>query len=182
MADDPISQGGGDATNVKAEALGEPGQRRFRLMANIEGETRIVWLEKEQLGRLAQALDQVLASLPDRGPESAASGIGAPAFDFDTPYQIRAGRMELGFDENRNRLIIIAHDLESEEAGSPAFICRLSPGQARELADEAAQVVAAGRPLCPLCGRPIEAEGHACEKQNGHFPHRFDEVRGDEDE
>jgi len=179
MPDDPMSQGG-DALRVKAEALGEPGRRRFRLLAIIDGETQIVWLEKEQLGRLAQALDQVLDNLPDRGPEVAAAGTGVIDFEFDSTHQVRAGRMELGYDETRNRLIIIAHDLESDDASTPAFVCRLSPGQARDLAEEAASVIAAGRPLCPLCGRPIEAGGHACEKQNGHFPERFDEVRGDE--
>jgi uncharacterized repeat protein (TIGR03847 family) len=179
MPDDPISQGG-DALQVKAEALGEPGQRRFRLLAIIDGETKIVWLEKEQLGRLAQALDQVLDNLPDRGPEETTSGPNTTEFELESTHQIRAGRMELGFDETRNRLIIIAHDLEADDASAPAFVCRLSPGQARELAEEAASVVSAGRPLCPLCGRPIDAGGHACEKQNGHFPERFDEVRGEE--
>ena len=90
--------------------------------------------------------------------------------------------MELGFDENRNHLIIIAHDLESDNAAAPAFICRLTPAQAQDLAEEAAEVVMAGRPLCPLCGRPMDAAGHTCEKQNGHFPHRLDEVREESDE
>jgi uncharacterized repeat protein (TIGR03847 family) len=89
--------------------------------------------------------------------------------------------MELGYDEQRNRLIILAHDLESEEENSPAFVCRLSPGQARDLAEEAISVVQAGRPLCPLCGRPMSPTGHTCEKQNGHFPHRLEEVQDDDE-
>ena len=35
MADDPISSGD-EALRVKAEAIGEPGQRRFRLLALID--------------------------------------------------------------------------------------------------------------------------------------------------
>jgi len=181
MADDPISSGD-EALQVKAEAVGEPGQRRFRLLAIIDRETRIVWLEKEQLARLAQALEQVLDNLPGRGPESSTPALVAKEFDIDTRHQIRAGRMELGFDENRKHLIIIAHDLEADDASAPAFVCRLTPGQARELAEEAAEVVMAGRPLCPLCGRPIDPGGHSCDKQNGHFPHRLDEVREDGDD
>jgi uncharacterized repeat protein (TIGR03847 family) len=182
MADESNLNSGGDAIRIKAEALGEPGQRRFRLMAIIDGETRIVWLEKEQLRRLGQALEQVLENLPDTGPEIVSSGIGIAEFQLDSRLQIRAGRMELGFDEQRNRLIILAHDLEGEDRGAPAFVCRLSAGQARELAEEAANVVSAGRPICPLCGRPVEPTGHSCEKQNGHYPHRMEEVVEDEDE
>jgi uncharacterized repeat protein (TIGR03847 family) len=181
MSEDPMGLSGSDALRVKAEALGEPGQRRFRLMAIIDGETRIVWLEKEQLRRLAQALEQVLENLPKRGPEEAMSGIATADFQLESRYQIRAGRMELGYDEQRNRLIILAHDLEAEDSTSPSFICRLSPSQARDLAEEAETVVAAGRPICPLCGRGMDPSGHACEKQNGHFPHRMEEVQEDED-
>lgn len=182
MADDPKQeQTEGDAERLRAEALGEPGQRRFRLMAIVDGVTRVVWMEKEQLQRLGHALEQVLDNLPDRGPE-----IEAPSslveFDDDTPYQIRAGRMELGYDEQRHRLVVIAHDIEADDEGSPAFVCRMTPGQARELAEEADTVVSAGRPICPLCGRPMGPGPHVCEKQNGHYPHRLEEVQDDEEE
>ena len=30
------------------------------------------------------------------------------------------------------------------------------------------RVIAGGRPICPLCGSPIEPEGHMCPKSNGH--------------
>lgn len=182
MADDPLLGAGGDAERVKAEALGEPGQRRFRLMAVIEGQTRIVWMEKEQLRRLGQALEQVLENLPDRGPDIDSGGTPLADFQLDSRLQIRAGRMELGYDELKHRLIIIAHDIEAEEEVAPAFVCRLSPRQARELAEEAAVVVAAGRPICPLCGRPMATTGHSCEKQNGHFPQRLEEVEPDDEE
>ncbi|MBV8560280.1 MAG: DUF3090 family protein, partial [Acidimicrobiia bacterium] len=31
-----------------------------------------------------------------------------------------------------------------------------------------AEVVDAGRPPCPLCGEPLDAEGHVCVRLNGH--------------
>jgi hypothetical protein len=31
-----------------------------------------------------------------------------------------------------------------------------------------AEVIAGGRPICPLCGAPIEASGHVCPRSNGH--------------
>jgi len=29
-------------------------------------------------------------------------------------------------------------------------------------------VVAAGRPPCPLCGLPLDPDGHVCPRQNGY--------------
>jgi uncharacterized repeat protein (TIGR03847 family) len=176
------SRGAGETQRIKAEAIGQPGERRFRLLAVINGETRIVWMEKEQLRRLAEALASVLENLPDMGPSSAPPLLIAPEFVTDTPFQIRAGRMELGYDEARNLLIIIAHELESTSVSSPAFECRITPAMAKELIEEAIDVVSSGRPICPLCARPMGPGDHVCAKQNGHFPHRLEEVQPEDDE
>jgi len=42
--------------------------------------------------------------------------------------------------------------------------------QLRVLARHGSQVVARGRPLCPLCGNPLDPTGHICPAQNGHRP------------
>ncbi len=183
MSDVPSGgRGKGEAGRIKAEAIGRPGERRFRLMAIIDGETRIVWMEKEQMRRLAEALENVLENLPDRGPASSTQSFSLPEFATDTPHQIRAGRMELGYDETLHKLIIIAHELESTDPNAPAFECLLSPDLARDLVEEAVTVVSAGRPICPLCGRPMGPDDHVCAKQNGHFPHRLEEVQTDEED
>jgi hypothetical protein len=31
-------------------------------------------------------------------------------------------------------------------------------------------VVSAGRPPCPFCGLPVDADGHLCPRMNGHRP------------
>lgn len=183
MAEDPIGNwSSADAQRIRAEALGQPGQRRFRLLAIVDDATRIVWMEKEDLRRLGQALEQVLANLAEPEQIGTTTEFGLPEFDIDSGSQFRAGRMELGYDEKSNRLILIAHDIEASLESGPAFVCRLTPKVARDLAEEAATVVAAGRPRCPLCGMPIEPEGHSCVKQNGHFPHRLEEVQDDSDD
>jgi uncharacterized repeat protein (TIGR03847 family) len=41
---------------------------------------------------------------------------------------------------------------------------------ARAFTKRALEVVAAGRPPCPLCGQPLDAEGHICVRLNGHRP------------
>jgi uncharacterized repeat protein (TIGR03847 family) len=42
--------------------------------------------------------------------------------------------------------------------------------QMRSLAGHAIQVVNAGRPVCELCGEPMDPEGHFCARRNGHPP------------
>ncbi len=182
MSENPRPAGrGGEVERIAAEALGEPGGRRFRMLAVIDGDTRIVWMEKEQLRRLGEALAEVLERLPDRGPDL--GPVNQPGtFDFESRFQFRAGRMELGYDEERDRLIIIAHDIESDNDARPAFACRISRAQAEELSQEAAIVVSAGRPFCPLCGYPMGPGPHVCAKQNGHFPELIEGVEDDFDD
>ena len=165
-----------DAQQLRVEAIGEPGQRRFRMLAMLGGETYIVWMEKQQLQALGLALEQMLEQLPDSGPELGSAGLPG-VFDLQTRRQFRAGRMELGYDETADKLVIVAHDLNDEaeatgpELETPAtFACRLSREQAREVSADAAAVVAAGRPRCTMCGAPMGPGPHVCPQQNGHYP------------
>lgn len=165
------------AERIDAEALGEPGSRRFRLLAIIDGETHIVWLEKEQLRRLGDALLQVLAALPDAPGEVETSS--ALPFTLDSLSQFRAGRMELGYEEATDRILIVVHDVEAEIDEPAAFVCSISRVQATALAINSEAIVSAGRPICPLCGEPMTGETHACVKQNGHFPHHNEDIEPD---
>jgi len=177
MTDDFFSpRAGGDAQRVRADALGEPGKRRFRLLVVLDNETHIIWLEKQQLEALGIAIEQLLDQLPER-PLSLDSSFSVAEFDDDTRSQFRAGRMELGFDVANDRLIIAAHDIQQEESeASPSLSIRITRTQAVDLSAEAARVVAAGRPRCPMCGELIEpGEVHVCPEQNGHLPLSFDD-------
>jgi uncharacterized repeat protein (TIGR03847 family) len=185
MAEHPFddSPTGAEAQRLRAEAIGEPGQRRFRLMVVVDGETTIVWMEKQQLQALGIALEQLLEDLPDQDLELETASIPGE-FDGDSRRQFRAGRMELGYDERRDRLVIVAHDINEDaddEDHAPTFGCRISREQARELSADAAAVVAAGRPRCTMCGAPMGPEPHVCPQQNGHIPHAFDETAVDDE-
>jgi uncharacterized repeat protein (TIGR03847 family) len=178
-----------EARRLRVEAIGEPGQRRFRLLALVGDDTYIVWMEKQQLQALGLALEQMLEQLPDTGPELGASG---PPVDFDlgTRRQFRAGRMELGYDERTDKLVIVAHDIndEPESADVPtedipaSFACRITREQAREVSADAAAVVAAGRPRCTMCGAPMGPGNHVCPQQNGHYPTALAETQEESDE
>ena len=164
---------GGDAQVLRAEALGEPGHRRFRMLAAIDGETHILWMEKQQMQALGLALEQLLEQLPD-APTLFASDLLGGLLDEDTHNQFRVGRIEIAFDERLERIIIAVHDIEQEETEeSPTLAVRISRDQARSLSAEAATIVARGRPRCPMCGSPMDPEGHVCPQQNGHLPLTF---------
>ena len=60
-------------TGLRAEALGEPGQRTFRILVDSDSSSATMWLEKEQLFQLALAIGHLQASLP----EGSGSGGGA---------------------------------------------------------------------------------------------------------
>jgi uncharacterized repeat protein (TIGR03847 family) len=169
-----------DAERIQLEAIGEPGERRFRLLAIVNGQTYAVWMEKQQVQALGLALEQMLERLPDVGPVLA-EGQGVADFDRDTRRQFRVGRMELGYDEDEDRIVVVAHDLNSEE-GEAAFACRMTRSQARDLSAEAAAVVAAGRPRCTMCGEPMGPGPHVCPQQNGHFRHELEAAEDEEEE
>jgi uncharacterized repeat protein (TIGR03847 family) len=169
-----------DAERIQIEAIGEPGERRFRLLAVVNGETYAVWMEKQQVYALGLALEQLLERLSDVGPMIPTSP-GLVEFDRETRKQFRVGRMELGYDDDEDRLVIVAHDLNSQDDGDAAFACRMTRGQARDLSAEAATVVAAGRPRCTMCGEPMGPGPHVCPQQNGHFRHDLETVEDAED-
>lgn len=62
----------------------------------------------------------------------------------------------------------IAAAIEDQgQQADEALVVRLSSAQARAFAKRALDVVAAGRPSCPFCGRPLDPEGHLCPRANG---------------
>lgn len=165
-----------DAQRVRVEALGEPGQRRFRMMVVADGRTSIMWMEKQQMQALGLALNQMLEQFPEGALEL--DSPDAPVeFDTDTRRQFRVGRIELGFDDRVSRVVVISHDINdgdeddepSQSAASP-FACRMTRGQAESISTDAAALVAAGRPRCPMCGAPMGPGVHVCAQQNGHLP------------
>lgn len=130
-------------------------------------------MEKLQVDALGRALDQLIEQLPgdpavDELPEA------EPVFDLGSDRQFRVGKLEIGYDEVRDRIVIIAYDMEEPESFGPAALCRLSRMQAAEIAEESARVVAAGRPRCVMCGMPMGPGPHACANQNGHLREEYE--------
>ncbi|MEJ7900322.1 MAG: DUF3090 family protein [Thermomicrobiales bacterium] len=169
MNDDMRFSGSADEVQrFRAEALGEPGQRRFRLVVVLNDETYIIWMEKQQMQALGLAIGQILEQVPSSGPDI---GSGSIPGDIDdaTSNQFRLGRVELGFDESGDSIVIHVYDIQEDESDQ-GLNMRFTRAQARDLIRDAAALAAAGRPMCPMCGQAMEPGGHVCPEQNGHLP------------
>lgn len=176
----------GNADIVDVESVGQPGNRRFRLFAESpRGLTASLWMEREQMEALAVAIDRLLAQVSGRvvlRPEAQASSGPPPSAPPDFPrrpdIEFQVGQLQLGYDEDDDRVVLRAAplevierdgDLEVREDVEPEFAVSLSQTHATRLSVHITNVLGAGRPRCPLCGRPMSA-GHVCEKQNGYHP------------
>ena len=154
---------------VKAEALGVPGQRRFRLLLEGPGGKACLWLEKNQLFQLSIIIHQMLATLssgesaegrPQPGP--------GPSDQEHTSMEFDVGNLSLGHDPENDLFLIEAHKREDDQEEEALLGFWASRPQLEGLADEAQAVCAAGRPLCPLCSAPMGPEAHICPLSNGH--------------
>src|ERR1700760_3294034 len=89
------------------DAVGQPGQRRFRLFLRSEEGAAILWMEKEQLRGLAEALDRSLAIISDgkilRVEARAGEKLEPDPIPEDFPtrriYEVQVGNMRLNFDD-----------------------------------------------------------------------------------
>lgn len=163
--------------------VGEPGDRTFFLQAvDAERITNVV-LEKAQVAALAERVEELLDEVRQRFGDDLTV---TPDVD-DAPLQqpleedFRVGRMALAWDPETNQVIVEAQEAaeesegDTEESGvfaddSPHEVLRvhLTAGAALAFAKRAQRVVAAGRPNCPLCGQPLDPEGHVCPRKNGY--------------
>ena len=158
---------------ITADAIGPPGQRVFYLQAS-QGDTIVTLvLEKEQVQALAISVDQMLEELEKQRPQSASEMELISQYDLVLKEPIdpafRVGQLGLGYDEDTDQLIVVAQELtadDSEEMSVARFWA--SRAQMKALSAHSLQVVESGRPTCPLCGSPIDPEGHFCPRKNGH--------------
>lgn len=165
-----------------AGTVGEPGERTFYLQATGGGRTVSVALEKVQVSLLADRLEELLEEVQRR------LGVAMPdqrsvedlgPLDMPVDEEFRVGAMGLAWDADDGVVVVEAQAqgdepadestiLEDVEGGPDVLRVKITPQDAREFVDRARRVVAAGRPPCPLCGLPLDADGHICPRQNGY--------------
>ena len=156
-----------NTSKLSADAVGEPGRRTFRILADSDSSSAVLWLEKEHLFELAMGIQQLMANLPEDNDADGYIPMEREAPGL-TRLEFRIGKLALGHDGSNGLFLIDAYS--PEDAGQDAATVRIwmDRDQLERFSEEALQVCAAGRPICPLCDRPIDPAGHACPRVNGH--------------
>ena len=144
-------------------AIGAPGQRVFYIQARQGDHVVSLRLEKTQVAALVTYLDALLSDLPS---------VDDLPTDLELLEPVIAewvvGSLGVSYDEDADRIVLLAEELVEE--GDEAASARITATRAQiaALASHGAEVVAAGRPPCPLCGQPLDPQGHVCVRLNGH--------------
>lgn len=171
----------GPAKRLRAESIGRPGERHFRLLVESnDNRSALLWLEKEQLQALGLAAEQLTADVQGSSPAPRPPTAPGEAFPSQPTLEFKIGRLALGQDESElesgPRFVLLAYDVEhtdaeeAEPSGPADLACRLTRGQLRSLSQNVAEVIAGGRPRCPFCGDPVQRadQPHGCVRSNGH--------------
>ena len=165
--------------------IGRPGQRVFLLQARRGRERVTVKCEKQQAAAIADYLRRVLNDLPpaeDRPMPGALELVGPIEATFVL------GPIGLGYERSTDRVLIQLDELvpddsddvddfgdgddEPDDTGFDLDDDRnrlrvhLTRGQVLAFCEQADAVVAAGRPPCIWCSRPIDPDGHICPRMN----------------
>jgi uncharacterized repeat protein (TIGR03847 family) len=175
---------------ITTGAIGEPGERVFYLQARRSDVLVTILVEKQQVELLAASLVEILA----RSGKETGQGPQEGEMELEEPIvpEWRAGRLSIGYDEDRDLVLLEAEeyvpeaDEDDEDEGEavdyeqglePDVPGGIDPGkvrfwasreQALALARHGATVAAAGRPRCQICGNPMDPDGHICPGLNGH--------------
>jgi len=165
---------------ITTDAIGEPGHRTFFLQARKGPDLVTILVEKEQVQLLAASILEILARVGKETEE----GPGEGEMDLEEPVEPlwRAGRLAIGYQEERDMILLeleeqVPEEEEEEEeeegegGGAPeAGRVRLwaTREQMLALSRHSALVAARGRRTCRFCGNPIDPEGHWCPAMDGH--------------
>jgi uncharacterized repeat protein (TIGR03847 family) len=169
---------------ITTDAVGPPGERVFYLQARKDDQLVTVMVEKQQVQLLSASILEILARV---GKET---GLGPNeeemALEEPVEPMWRAGRLSLGYQDERDLLLLEVEELVGEEDETEEQEVRelleelevtgerlrlwATPEQMLSLSRHGALVCARGRPSCQFCGNPLDPEGHICPAMNGHGP------------
>ena len=147
--------------------IGEPGRRVFYVQAWSGATIVTLKCEKQQVGGLAAALQEVLADLPPEATPISAPGLQPPV---EAAWPV-GGIGISSFDEATQRVTLLFEELVGDDEEGATARIGVTIGQMVALVARGEELVAGGRPNCPLCGNPMDPDGHACPKTNGHLKH-----------
>src|SRR5437016_14376542 len=103
---------------ITAGAVGEAGSRTFYLQARKEEQLVTLLVEKQQVQLLAASVVEILARVgkeTGQGPPEESMGLDEPLLP-----EWRAGRLSIGYQEERDLLMLEAEELLPEDEGEEA--------------------------------------------------------------
>lgn len=157
-----------------ADYTGQPGDRTFYVQSRGDA-TLTFAVEKQQVELLAERLKEMLLLLDAADPIATATPARDPSFGLEDPIEPewRVGTIAIGYVEESDRIVVSLAPVQDDPPEDPEeieFDARffLDKDQVRAFSLHAAAVVAEGRPLCQLCGLPMDPDGHNCPASNGH--------------
>ncbi len=150
--------------------VGPPGERVFYLQGSRGSDVISTIIEKQQASMLASSLETLLEDLAKKFPTEEEREPVWTDMRLREPIEplFRVGNMGLGYNEELDRVVIVAYEIVEEDEEASAVSFWASRTQAYALIKHANEVVSAGRPICGNCGQPIDADGHFCPNRNGH--------------
>ncbi|UQE76731.1 DUF3090 domain-containing protein [Gordonia sp. PP30] len=166
-----------------AGTVGQPGDRTFFLQVTAGPETVSVQIEKQQVmilaDRLGYLLDEVARRFGTRVPPESSSVADTSPLAMPIDAEFHVGSMGLGWDAEASAVVVellaVTEEpidetviLDDTAEGPDTVRVFLTAEAAREFSARSMKVVAAGRPLCPLCHQPLDAAGHICARSNGY--------------
>jgi uncharacterized repeat protein (TIGR03847 family) len=99
---------------ITADAVGPPGERAFYLQGRKGDHLVTVLVEKQQVQLLAASVVEILSRLAKetgQGPPDEAMGLERPV-----EPEWRAGRLSIGYEEDRDLIMLEAEELVADEA------------------------------------------------------------------
>lgn len=159
-----------------ADYVGEPGQRAFFLQARSDEGLFTVAVEKAQVAALAEKLGEILLLVDRDDPISRGQPLRDPTLaPTPTTPEWRVEQISLTYDESLDLVVVLLEPFAPDPDDAPETTVSEDPlrmmirrDQARAFALHALSVVGEGRPLCQLCGLPMDPDGHRCPASNGH--------------
>jgi len=159
-----------DVKLLSAFAMGMPGKRTFFLAIGEKENWVRVWLEKYLLESLGLAIDQFLTTLAKEHIALKEKAIGMP-LSGDVPVgfptaELDVDEITLGFERQKVNLNLVVHPSGPRQEEQKELSYWITLPQLRKLGGQAKSICAAGRPICAICGNPIDPSGHVCPSGN----------------
>jgi uncharacterized repeat protein (TIGR03847 family) len=156
-------------THITAGAVGRPGQRTFFIQAEKGLERVTLVCEKEQVQALADAVDEMVMNLEQEFGLARHEDLKVDEDEMQVkePAEplFRVGAMGLGYDANRDKILLVAQEAVSEEEQRDPREVRFfaTRAQMQLVSQYAREVIGRGRNPDQVV---LQAEAHF--RRNGH--------------